>query len=127
MLINGEWVDSTDGRVIEVINPATEEIFAQVPMATKEDVNKAIKAADAAFPAWAKLSPAQRGGYLRKAGELVLKRYKEIGSLMTEEQGKPVEEAQGEVKKAAEILQYYAEEGERVYGRIIANAEPDTE
>lgn len=46
---------------------------------------------------------------------------------MTEEQGKPVAEAQGEVKKAAEILQYYAEEGERVYGRIIADAEPDTE
>ena len=127
MLINGEWVDSTDGRVIEVINPGTEEIFAQVPMATKEDVNRAIKAADAAFPAWAKLSPAQRGGYLRKAGELVLKRHKEIGSLMTEEQGKPVAEAQGEVKKAAEILCYYAEEGERVYGRIIANDEADTE
>lgn len=67
MLINGEWVDSTDGRVIKVINPATEEIFAQVPMATKEDVNKAIKAADAAFPAWAKLSPGSARGVSKKS------------------------------------------------------------
>jgi len=127
MLIDGEWVEAADGGFINVINPATEEVFAQVPRATEEDVASAIKSADVAFPEWAKLSPAERGNYLRAASELVMQRYEEIGGIMTEEQGKPLLEAQGEVKKAALILRYYAEEGERVYGRIVANVEADTE
>lgn len=127
MLIDGEWVEAADGGVIDVINPATEEVFAQVPEPTKEDVTRSIESADDAFPTWAKLSPAQRGDYLRTASELVLQRHEEIGRTMTEEQGKPLLEAQGEVRKAGHILRYYAEEGERVYGRIVANVEVDTE
>jgi len=127
MLIDGEWVEAADSGLIDVVNPATEEVFAQVPWATEEDVARAIKAADIAFPEWAKLSPAGRGNYLRAASELVMQRYGEIGRIMTEEQGKPLLEAQGEVKKAALILRYYAEEGERVYGRIVANVEANTE
>ena len=127
MLIDGEWVEASDGGLNNVINPATEEVFAQVARATEEDVVRAIKAADVAFPEWAKLSPAGRGNYLRAASELVMQRCEEIGRIMTEEQGKPLLEAQGEVKKAALILRYYAEEGERVYGRIVANVEANTE
>ncbi len=127
MLINGEWVAATDGGVIDVINPATEEVFAQVPGATEQDTIRAIKAADDAFPGWAELAPAERGSYIRAASELVMQRNAEIGRTMTEEQGKPLLEAQGEVKKAAHILRYYAEEGERAYGRIVANSEADTE
>jgi succinate-semialdehyde dehydrogenase/glutarate-semialdehyde dehydrogenase len=127
MLIEGEWVEAADGGLNNVINPTTEKVFAQVPRATEEDVARAIKAADIAFPEWAKLSPAERGNYLRAASELVMQRYEEIGRIMTEEQGKPLLEAQGEVKKAAFILRYYAEEGERVYGRIVANIEANTE
>ncbi len=56
MLIDGEWVEAADGGLIDVVNPATEEVFAQVPRATEEDMARAIKAADIAFPEWAKLS-----------------------------------------------------------------------
>ena len=114
MLIDGKWVEASDREVIDVANPASEEVFAQVPKATEEDVARA-------------LSPAERGAYLRTAAELVIERHEEIGRAVTEEQGKPLLEAQGEVKKAAIILRYYAEEGERVSGRVVANAERDME
>ncbi len=127
MLINGEWVEAADRGVINVVNPATEEVFAQVPRSTGEDVVRAIEAADVSFHGWAKLSPAERGNYLRSASELVMQCHEKIGRTITEEQGKPLYEAQGEVKKAAHILRYYAEEGERIYGRIVANVEADME
>jgi len=127
MLINGEWVESESNDKIKVINPVYGEVFAEVPKAHKEDAEKAINAADAAFERWALLSPFKRGAYLRKASEIVLKNLDEIAKLMTQEQGKPFKEASGEVEKGAKILRYYAEEGERIYGRIIANEEGDIE
>lgn len=127
MYIGGEWVDAAKGEVIEVTNPALEEVFATVPKAQKEDIEKAIGAADDAFKSWSSLSPFKRGEYLRRASELVLERSNQIARLMTQEQGKPVKEAEGEVIKGANILRYYAEEGERVYGRIIANEQSDME
>jgi len=127
MLIGGLWLDAIDGKTICVTNPATEEVFAIVPKAGREDVEEALKAADIAFKSWSRLSPFQRGKYLRKSSELVLKHSKKIAELMTREQGKPLEESEGEVIKGAEILRYYAEEGERVHGRIIPNAEADME
>lgn len=127
ILIGGEWTNGSGDKRLEVRNPATGEIFATVPRAENQDVTKAIESADEAFKPWARLTPFQRGAYLRKASEIVLKRADEIARLMTQEQGKPVGEALGEVKKGAEILRYYAEEGERIYGRIISNAESDIE
>lgn len=127
MLINGEWTYGTSTETINVINPATEEVFATVPKATKEDADNAVDAADKAFKSWSKLTPFERGNYMRKASEIVLERAEEIARLMTQEQGKPFKEALGEVKKGAEILRYYAEEGERVYGKIIPNADHNTE
>jgi succinate-semialdehyde dehydrogenase/glutarate-semialdehyde dehydrogenase len=127
LLVGGQWVDSADGRTLDVYNPATEEVIATVPKASESDIAAAVKAADEAFPMWSGLSPFKRGEYLRKASEIVLTRTHEIARLMTLEQGKPVKEAEGEVIKGAEILRYYAEEGERVYGRIIPNAEKNTE
>ena len=127
MLIDGHWVEASDSSVIEVTNPATEEVFASVPSASKDDVEKAIASADRSFPCWAKLSPAQRADYLNKAAAMVMDRHEEIARAMTTEQGKPLAEARGEVKKAADILRYYAEEGRRVYGRIIPNAQTDIE
>jgi succinate-semialdehyde dehydrogenase/glutarate-semialdehyde dehydrogenase len=127
MFSGGKWVASSNGELIEIVNPATEEVFATVPKAQKEDVDNAVESAAEAFKSWSKLSPFTRGKYLRAASEIVMKRSGEIARLMTEEQGKPVKEAEGEVIKGAKILQYYAEEGERIYGRIIANEEVDTE
>jgi succinate-semialdehyde dehydrogenase/glutarate-semialdehyde dehydrogenase len=127
MLINGKWRTAKDGGTIRVINPATEEVFATVPKANREDADEAIKAADAAFESWSTLTPFFRGNFLRKASENILQQERKIAELMTMEQGKPFKEALGEVRKGAEILRYYAEEGERVYGRIIPNAEDSTE
>lgn len=127
MLIGGKWLTAKNGGTISVVNPATEEVFALVPKAGREDVEEAIKAADAAFNSWSSLTPFERGKYIRKASEIVLLNEEKIAALMTMEQGKPLKEALGEVRKGAEILRYYAEEGERIYGRIIPNAESNTE
>lgn len=127
MLINGKWVAARDEGTIPVVNPASEEIFAMVSKAGRRDAEDAINAADAAFSSWSSLTPFDRGSLLRKASIIVLQNEKKIAELMTMEQGKPFREALGEVRKGAEILRYYAEEGERVCGRIIANAEENCE
>lgn len=127
MYINGEWTDASDGGTMEVKNPTDNRPFASVPRASRGDVDRAVDAAHEAFPAWAALSAAQRGHYLREASSGVRESSRELGELMSREQGKPVKEAEGEVIKGADILRYYAEEGERVYGRIIENADPAVE
>lgn len=119
MIINGEWIDNQSGQYLEVENPATEEVFARVPAASEANINAAVAAADQAFKTWSRLSAEVRAAYLLKASDLVRQREDELATLMTKEQGKPYNEARGEVRKGAEILQYYAEEGKRVYGRII--------
>lgn len=105
--------------VITVSNPADGEAFAAVPSASPEQVEHAVCAADGAFPGWSALSPFERSALLRRAAGNVRVDNRRIAALMTREQGKPFAEALGEVNKGADILQYYAEEGERVYGRII--------
>lgn len=125
MLINGEWVDSESRRYIDVIDPATEETFARVPSATPAEVDQALQAAQRAFPNWGGLSPEQRGVFLWRASTILDGRKENIGRLMTREQGKPLNEAVGEIEKAVEMLRYYAEEGKRAYGTIIANTDPN--
>ncbi len=124
MLIDGEWVGSENGEFIEVVNPATEEAFATVPRATEQQVEKALLAAQKAFPAWAALSPFKRAEYLWRASDILEERQDAIGRLMTQEQGKPMKEAIGEVEKAVEMLRFYAEEGKRACGQVIANTDP---
>jgi len=124
MLIDGHWVDSDSSEYIEVINPATEEPFARVPNASENAITRALEAAQRAFPQWSGLSPEHRGAYLWRASHILEERKERIGRLMTREQGKPVKEAVGEIEKAVEMLRYYAEEGKRAYGKIIANTEP---
>jgi succinate-semialdehyde dehydrogenase/glutarate-semialdehyde dehydrogenase len=119
LLVDGQWVESGEGKWIDVENPATGEVFDRVPAASASDVDAAVKAAHGAFPAWAALSCDRRAEYLHRAERLVLERADEISALMTREQGKPFGEAKGEVLKGAEILGYYAEEGKRVYGRVV--------
>ena len=121
MLIDGDWVDSESRDYIEVINPADEEVFAEVPCATENEVDQALNSARAAFPAWAGLSPFQRAEYLWRAADILKERKEKIGRLMTREQGKPLKEAIGEVEKGVEMLRYYAEEGKRAHGQIVAN------
>lgn len=121
MLIDGEWVESKSIKTIDVVNPATEEVFAKIQNASADDVIRALQAAERSFPQWAALSPFQRGEYLWKASRLLEERKEKIGQLMSKEQGKPVNEAIGEVEKTVEMLQFYAEEGKRAYGKIVPN------
>ncbi len=124
MLIDGSWMDSESGTYIDVVNPATETVFTRIPRATEKEAEQALKAAERAFPAWSSLSPFARADYLWRAGDILEERKEKIGRLMTQEQGKPLNEAVGEVAKAAEMLRYYAEEGKRAYGQIVANTDP---
>ena len=126
LFINGEWKNASDNRVYDVVDPRLGKPFAQAPLASTQDVNDAVNAADAAFKDWSRTNVFKRTEILRAASRLVEQKKEEIGRIMSQEQGKPAQEAIGEVQKGADILRYYAEEGERVYGRIIANADADT-
>ena len=123
MLISGKWTDAKSGKVLHVTNPVDNTPFATVPAAGEQDVFDAVKSAKEAFPAWSNTTPFYRGKLLRAAARLIHEHKAAIGKLMTLEQGKPLAEAIAEVEKGADILTYYAEEGERIYGRIIPNAE----
>ncbi len=127
MLIGGKYVFAREGKVFDVLNPANETVVGTCPLASEEDIEDAVLAAEKGFSVWSKMNPFQRGEILRKASENVLEKAEEIARVMTSEQGKQFKEALGEVKKGAEILRFYAEEGERVYGKIIPNAEDGME
>ncbi|WP_119696293.1 NAD-dependent succinate-semialdehyde dehydrogenase [Microbacterium halotolerans] len=102
-----------------VVNPATGDVLSKLPIASSGDVDDAAAAAAEAFPAWRTTSAYDRYRILRHAGELLRKRAADIGRATTQEQGKPVTEATAEVLAAADIFDWFAEEGRRAYGRIV--------
>jgi succinate-semialdehyde dehydrogenase/glutarate-semialdehyde dehydrogenase len=124
LFIDGEWSDGSAGRADDIVNPATEEVLGRVPFAEADDVERAIAAAAAAFPGWRDAGPDFRSRILVKASALLRQRAGEIGRVMTLEEGKSLREATGEVHRAADLLQWDAEEGRRAYGRIIPSG-PD--
>ena len=119
--INGEFRDASNGKTIDVINPATEEVIAQVPASTKEDVDAAVLAARAAFDGpWSKLSARERGRFIYKLGERLMERADEIARLETLHNGKPIfESRQIEIPAAAECLQYFAGWADKVHGETV--------
>ncbi|MFG6114832.1 NAD-dependent succinate-semialdehyde dehydrogenase [Halobacillus sp. MO56] len=119
MYINGDWVGSESDSWIEVLNPATREKIAEIPSGSDKETKKAIQAADQAFTEWAEKTARERSTYLYKAYNLMLERKEKLASLLTEEQGKPLNEARGEIEFAASFLLWYAEEANRVYGEMI--------
>lgn len=119
LFIDGEWRDSLSGRTIPVVNPATEEKIGEVAHAQREDLELAVSAAARGFQVWRKMSPLDRSGILRKAGDLLRQRADSIATMMTLEQGKPVAEARIEILGCADFLDWFAEEGRRTYGRMI--------
>ena len=119
LYIDGEWTDGTHSRGDDIVNPATGQVLGRVPFAGPDDVDRAIGAAGAAFPAWRDAGPERRGAILRRAAALIHERAAEIGRAMTLEEGKPLAEATGEAHRAATQLEVYCEEARRAYGRII--------
>jgi succinate-semialdehyde dehydrogenase/glutarate-semialdehyde dehydrogenase len=117
--IDGNWVDSDDRSTYSVNNPATGEIIADVANCGFEETTRAIKAAKSAGPSWNKLSIKERASILRKWFELMLDAQEDLAQILTAEQGKPLAEARGEIAYGANFIEWFAEEGKRVYGDII--------
>lgn len=119
LLIDGEWRSASDGGTRNLISPATESIIGQVPVATLDDLNLALASTARAFRIWRTVSPFERHKVLKQAAELIRQRSGTIATAITREQGKPVAEAKAELANCADILEWSAEEGRRVYGRTI--------
>ena len=117
--INGAWEDADSGETIDVTNPATGEKLGTVPKAGTAETRRAIEAANAAWPAWRAKTAKERAAILRKWFELMMANQDDLGVLMTAEQGKPLAEAKGEVAYAASFIEWFAEEGKRIYGDTI--------
>ena len=117
--IGGAWADADDGSVIEVTDPATGESLASVPKMGAAETRRAIAAANQALPEWRGKTAKERAAILRCWNDLMLENQDDLARLMTCEQGKPFAEAKGEIAYAASFVEWFAEEGKRVYGEII--------
>ena len=117
--INGEWRAARGGKSLPVINPATEEVIGEVAHASTADLDEALDAAAKGFAAWKKVSAFDRSKLMRKAADLLRSRADMIAALMTAEQGKPLGEAKMETLAGADIIDWFAEEARRAYGRVI--------
>ncbi|GAA1170463.1 NAD-dependent succinate-semialdehyde dehydrogenase [Pseudonocardia alaniniphila] len=120
LFIGGEWRDASDGRTIDVLDPATEQVVATVPDASDADLDAVLAAADSGFDTWRRASPTQRSEVLARAASLLLERTEEIAAVLTQEQGKPLDEARAEVRQSAEQFSWFAGEAVRAYGRVLA-------
>lgn len=122
MFVGGRWLGS--GEQMAVLNPATEETIAQVPVAPAEEVQRALQGAKAAQPAWARLTGVERGKILRSWGQLVEQNREHLARILSQEEGKPLAEARGEIDFGASWFHYYAEFDRRIEGEIIPADKP---
>jgi len=123
--IDGAWRHADDGATLDVSNPATGDRIGSVPKMGRDETARAIAAAAAAWPAWRKKSAKERATILRKWNDLILENAADLALLMTTEQGKPLDEAKGEVVYGASFIEWFAEEGKRVAGETLASPWPD--
>ena len=123
--IGGEWLNAGDGATHAVTNPATREVLGTVPAMGAAETRRAIEAAQGAFPAWAARTAKERAAILRRWYELLMANQDDLATLMTAEQGKPLAEAKGEIAYAASFIEWFAEEGKRLYGDLIPGHQPD--
>jgi succinate-semialdehyde dehydrogenase/glutarate-semialdehyde dehydrogenase len=119
LYVAGQWRDAAGGRKLPVLNPATEEVIGQVAHASKADLDEALEAAAKGFETWRKVSAFDRAKLMRKAADIFRSRADETARLLTLEQGKPLAEAKMEALAAADIIDWFAEEARRAYGRVI--------
>ena len=119
LFIDGAWSPAAAGRTIPVVNPATGDSIGTVAHADQNDLDRALGAADKGFRAWRKVSAFDRSKVMRKAANVLRDRADAIAPLLTMEQGKPLPEAKGEVLAAADVIDWFAEEARRTYGRVI--------
>jgi len=117
--VDGQWVDALNRGTIPVTNPATGETLGAVPRMGAEETRQAIEAADNALPAWRGKTAKERAQILRKWFDLMMANQEDLAQLMTAEQGKPLAESRGEIGYAASFIEWFGEEGKRIYGDTI--------
>ncbi len=126
LLIGGAWRAGAGRREEDVVNPATEEVLARLPHATTQDLDDALAAAQAGFALWRAVPAQERGRILKKAADLMRERAGALARIATLEAGKPLAETRMEVQMSADIIEWYAEEGRRAYGRLLTTRAPGT-
>ncbi|MEG2878745.1 MAG: aldehyde dehydrogenase family protein, partial [Comamonas sp.] len=119
LLIANNWVDADSGKSIDVRNPATGQVIGTVAHAGISDLDRALAAAQKGFEVWRDTSVYERAAVMRRAAALLRERVEEIASVLTQENGKPLAEARVEINAGADIIEWFADEGRRVYGRIV--------
>jgi succinate-semialdehyde dehydrogenase/glutarate-semialdehyde dehydrogenase len=124
-LIGGRWVSADEGGTLPVTNPATAEKLGVIPNMGTGETRRAIAAAAQALPAWAARTAKDRSMLLRRWFDLILQNEQDLAVLMTAEQGKPLAESKGEIAYAASFIEWFAEEGKRLYGDIIPGHQTD--
>jgi succinate-semialdehyde dehydrogenase/glutarate-semialdehyde dehydrogenase len=117
--IDGAWLDADDKSTITVVNPADGSVVGSVPRMGAAETRRAIEAANAAWPAWRAKTAKERAALLRKWFELMMQHQEDLAVLMTTEQGKPLSESRGEIAYGAAFIEWFAEEGKRIYGDTI--------
>lgn len=117
--IDGAWTDANGGAVLTVTNPANQQVLGTIPKMGAVETRRAIEAAQRALPAWRGKTAQERSNILRKWYELLLRHQEDLAVLMTAEQGKPLAESRGEIAYAASFIEWFAEEGKRIYGDVI--------
>jgi succinate-semialdehyde dehydrogenase/glutarate-semialdehyde dehydrogenase len=122
--IDGAWCAADSGATFAVTNPANGAVLARLPDMVEGETRRAIEAAAAAWPAWAAKTAKERAAILRKWYELIMGAQEDLAIIMTSEQGKPLAEARGEVAYGASFIEWFAEEGKRIYGDVIPHTQP---
>jgi succinate-semialdehyde dehydrogenase/glutarate-semialdehyde dehydrogenase len=117
--IDGSWRPARGGRTMPIVNPATEAVLGALAHAGIDDLDEALAAAAKGFETWRRVSPFDRSKLMRKAANILRERNEHIAMLMTLEQGKPISESRMEAFAAADIIDWFAEEARRSYGRIV--------
>src|SRR5438128_11913910 len=124
MYIDGKWVEADSKRTLGVINPATEEVIADIAYGGRAETKRALEAAGRAMQSWMKLTAYDRAKVLKKTAELMRERLDAIARTLTMEQGKPLRESQAEIRHSADTFEWFAEEGKRAYGQVIPQGQP---
>jgi len=125
LFINGEWIQSQSGKTFETKNPADGQTLAVFQEGTREDVRKAVEAAERTSPQWRKFPPPRRGEILLKAAAIMRERKEELGKMVTQEMGKVIAEGKGDVQEAIDFLEYISGEGRRLLGETTPSELPN--
>ena len=121
--VDGQWISASSGKTLDVKNPATGELLGHVPGLGTKETGIAVRAAEKAYPAWRRMTAKERSQLLRRWFDLIMKNQDDLAVIMTAEQGKPLAESRGEIAYAASFVEWFAEEGKRVYGDTIPMAQ----